>query len=770
MKKKILTASVLSSSLLLTSSLGMLSSCSKGNTNEFHILSINDIHGAIPGYGEDAVEVSSKNPGCLRLQKEASKILNKYPGSIFVSAGDENSGESWSTCDHAYTTYPVLKSMGIRYAAVGNHAFEWGLDDMASEKYDSLARTDETKGHYFITSNILNTNLYNDKEWCIDESNPQFAADYSIWQNQRVNWADPYKIVKMGDYNVCLIGLTTNKTLVDGNRRVTQQLSFIDYNASVNYTKHLIKEEKGKKEFDKINSFILLTHVDSDYTNNILTGEAVDLAATIDTDIDAIISAHSHKQGCGKIWNNKLNKSIAVGQANTAGRALLDTKLVFDKDTNKLTSCDMQVITPSVPKTLDEAKKDWNNMLDNPSKDLKTVANAYKQQKQDVIEKMGEKIGEVTLTDQEMQHPDKLQGYYNWVKDPEQTGAVGHDFLEIEAIVDHFGAWFNRAQIIGFDMCYWDEVSSGKYPAPSCGIISLDSVPTNLKKGDITIQNMYDQQPHDNTVCLGYLSIQQIGALLNYNLSGKPNGPDIGFNYQKPNWYETNTMYYHTSDNKSVEICNHKEDKAKSTSSKKHYLAETYYCNGIQPWWGIQANLVKITEGEKLSKFQDPITGDISLKYDNTATYRVADKEFTVFEGTPKEETIYLPDIKVFDSSTNNYNEIDNPNSESWHDAGYWYEKEHDEDQSGRRLIPMLLNNFSYDGGNGIDRQIKQYMQYNVERYGSKFEVIAESLYTRDLVETFCRYSSPNPHEWTEFSIPTDISWKNCSKQITIKE
>lgn len=769
MKKKILSYGLLGSILGVGTISPLLTSCTI-NRNEFHILSINDIHGAIPGYGEDLVSVSEKNPGCLRMQKEISKVMKQYPGSIFVSAGDENSGESWSSCDHAYTTYPVLKAMGCRYAAVGNHAFEWDIDDIAAEKYDRLARTDETEGHYFVSSNILNTNLYNTKNWCIDENNPQYVTDYKTWNNQRVSWADPYKLVKMGSYDICLIGLGTKKTLIDGNRKFTSQLSFIDYNASVHYTKQLIKDEKGQKQFDKIKSFILLTHIDSSYDNDILTGEAPDLASTIDTDIDAIISGHSHKAGSGKIWNNKLNKSICVGQAGTAGRNILDTKLVFNTETKKLNSIDMSLISfkPFSKDKFAEAQAEWNNLINNPTQDIAAVAAAYKQQKEVVRSLMSEKIGEVNLTKEEMQPVDDVEqgefsGYYNTVTATTQTKSVGHEYIDVPDIVDHFSAWINRAIILGFDMMYWDEIDAGIYQAPSIAFLGLDSAPTDLKSGDILVRDTFDQQPHDNNVVLGYLSIEQLASFLNYNLAGMPDGPNVGFNYEKPNWYLADPMqyaYYDVSQDKviSTQISDYKKD-------GDHIATESYYVNAIEGWWGVKAKLVEISAQERDYQIDDGPTGKSYPLYDPTAKYRISySPQSVTIDGKTTE--VVLPDLYVFDCSSNNFNDIDDPASDAWKPASYWYEQEHNPNPAARKLIPVVVNSFAYDGGNGQTRMLKQYMQWNSLTVSSKFEPVVESRYIRELIEMFIRNSTPDCHEWSEFEVPTDITWQNVSKQI----
>ena len=92
---------------------------------QVHILSLNDLHGAAAGYGdEDFKTINSKDPGVIRLMNKMSPIIEDHPGSFMVAAGDSNAGNMFSTAVHGESMFKVLKSMGVRYSAVGNHAFE----------------------------------------------------------------------------------------------------------------------------------------------------------------------------------------------------------------------------------------------------------------------------------------------------------------------------------------------------------------------------------------------------------------------------------------------------------------------------------------------------------------------------------------------------------------------------------------------------------------------------------------------------------------------
>ncbi|MCQ3915701.1 MAG: hypothetical protein MJ195_03120 [Mycoplasmoidaceae bacterium] len=92
-----------------------------------HILSLNDLHGVAEGYGEDKKDYPTtnvKSPGVIRLMNQIGFTLDTCPGSFLVTAGDNNSGDMFSTALHGESIYKILNKMGARYSAVGNHAFE----------------------------------------------------------------------------------------------------------------------------------------------------------------------------------------------------------------------------------------------------------------------------------------------------------------------------------------------------------------------------------------------------------------------------------------------------------------------------------------------------------------------------------------------------------------------------------------------------------------------------------------------------------------------
>ncbi|MBQ6970273.1 hypothetical protein IJQ19_01480 [bacterium] len=115
-------------SVMIFFGIGASSSCQsdivKTDNQTVHIYSVNDFHGAACGYGDEDINVSPKNPGILRLADILNDKIKASPNSMIVSAGDNNSGDVFSSSLQGTTIFPILKALDVRYSAVGNHEFD----------------------------------------------------------------------------------------------------------------------------------------------------------------------------------------------------------------------------------------------------------------------------------------------------------------------------------------------------------------------------------------------------------------------------------------------------------------------------------------------------------------------------------------------------------------------------------------------------------------------------------------------------------------------
>jgi len=707
--------------------------------SEGHLLSFNDFHGAAAGYGDaeyakNLSMPSAQNPGIVRMAKTIYDITKQFPNSVVLSAGDNNSGDAFSTSNHAEYLYPLLKSMGTRYSAVGNHAFEWGLKYMSERTFDGWARTEQTEGNYFLAANILNGSEYQATD-----------ASYDVWKKQRVGWADPYKMLDMNGHNVCLIGLTTKLTKTDGNTAAIKDLSFINYNASINYTKQYIIDTLGEETYRKIDAFVLLTHVGSSYDNGVYSDEAFDLARNeLTTEVAAIISGHSHKEGVGKVRNKHTGKDVWVGQANTAGRAVLDTKLVFDDTCDagtRLKSVSMSIKHPQIDtagidmtrKDLTDAEKakgkaaaikqydsliEYGYFLD-PEEMYSQLINEYLKQRDSVVKKLKSTAckSDKILTENELSYNVK------------EACHMGHEYYASKYLNEPMGAWANKANVVGTDL-----IRKAAHPedpaAPCISFINEDSLTHTIKaQHNITIYDIYQIQTYENYICKGVLTVGQLANIIDYMLSGGlVTQTDVGtkdpksvFTYgvDNPEYDKITAIETDPITQEKITLTELKDTKGRKTKLR-------FLCGPLQ-FYGFKFEVEALPKPEQ------------TYDWKNIRQYKLA------WENG-------LPKIWIYDAEADtNYANIDN--FSAWKKVGNG-----EGEWSPKRLIPTVINNFTFNGGNFQATMFKPYMDYNAAKnpQDAKIQVYKYlSQFTRDALLDYCKNYTPETDKYT-ISLPKD--------------
>lgn len=504
-------------------------SCSvKTNETEVHILHINDIHGQIPGYGDDFYDQAQTWAGAIRLARDTQEIISKYPGSIFLSGGDNNSMGAFGNCNNGDSMYPVLSAMDIRYSVVGNHAWDYGAEPLENYHFDNLGRTKNTEGNYFVTGNVIYGAQYRQKTWNHNPDSPYFEHDYQIWKETRVKWADPYKIVDMNGHNVGIIGLTTDDVYSDGKQSQLENIATVDYISAVDYSKRLLLEENGDDVFNSIDAWILLTHVSAHKTKD---GQldpncdaAINIAKKLDknSDVDAILCAHSHKEVVGTIHNETLNKDIWLGEGGWKGEAFVDTKLVFDNNKKvgkRLKEVSMEVKHPSIDSTSWQAAHDELEELATTATNevVKATIKTYNEQKEATKIILGVKLGDTDGLSYE--YTGKPRGYQS------------------STIIEQAGAWSQKSQIGGFNEFFSEDIKNKDVLPVSIGIISPDSVGGAIQKGEFLVRDCYKIFQFENHVTYGVLTYSQLEQLCNYVIAGKSDNPG-GQPYEYPFYYD----------------------------------------------------------------------------------------------------------------------------------------------------------------------------------------------------------------------------------------
>lgn len=740
-KKTILTASAISSAIALVTGFGLISAGKHSGqsfvadqltsqTSTEHILSFNDLHGADVGFGDPdySLPVSSKNPGIERMANAINHFKEVNPNTIVVSAGDNASGDAFGSWNHGEEVSKLNKALDVRYSAVGNHEWEWGGSNDLHRYQEFAQPDDEINQHYFITSNVLGDPQYQDKtDWVYNPTQPGFERDFKIWQDTRITTADPYRVVNIHGHPICLIGLTTKGTRTDGNKKYVSQLSFIEYKAAVNYAKYFAHMQLGDEEYSKIESFVLLTHIESYFDGSATeqTG-ARQLAAEIDTNIDAIISAHSHKKGVALVENPTLHKNIWVGQAETAGRCLLDTQFTFDDSKpvgEKLVGVHMDLenvpinyggFDPSTQKeqAQEAAKKELLEIRrramflpsDNP---LRKTVQQFRQTMDKTLAFFNESVGKNSWSTGEKypwsEKRDLLGHSYIWPSnstDNPNYSQPNLDNLDENYLVDEAGAWIEYNGIKGFNQLQSKETNPLEPAAIS--LFYFDSVagylpgseeqPQQVKRG-----NIYQMIPYDNSVAYGTITLGQLCNIIDYILAGEDAfvyGEQQNHNYlSDARDQETQIPLEHglNYDPFTQQPC------VNVTGDQDITIADSVYLAGPTQFWGMRFDVERYdrTLPEDNAKF----TRRFRLKW---------------IDGQPQ--------VRIYDYKDKTQS-LDKP--DTW--------KPWDKD----RLIPIITDSFIFGGGNGQARMIKPYMQYCLSHYPEQANLVEfTALPNRDLIFT----------------------------------
>lgn len=373
-----------------------------------NILSVNDFHGAIQENG--------KNIGAAKLAAEVKKIKSEMPNTLFVGGGDLYQGSAMSNLLHGKPVVDVLKEMGMKYSAVGNHEFDWGIDKIETWNKDIQ----------FLASNI-----------------------YDKTTGKPVEWAKPYAIEEVSGIKIGFLGLATPESAYKTKPENVATLEFKNPTEAADiWSKHL-------REKENVDLIIVLSHLGAHQGGDgIITGEVAELAQNA-KDIDAIICGHTHELVAGEV------NGIPIVQAKDKGRAL--GKLEIDKFADgKIT------ITPSY----DELYKRVNSLPEDAT--TKAIVEKYETELNPILNEV------IATVDTDLSHDRKYNGIT-------KLGQLTTQYM---------------AEIAGTQI----------------GLTNSGGIRTSIAKGNITIGNMWDVMPFDNTLVTMKLKGSDLKKVLEHGI------------------------------------------------------------------------------------------------------------------------------------------------------------------------------------------------------------------------------------------------------------
>lgn len=245
---------------------------------DVHIIYYNDFHGNIT----EEITGKKRNMGMAKMVGYVNEYAKKHKNTIVLSGGDNYQGTADSNLTMGKPVTAMMKGMKTIASAVGNHEFDWGADKIETWGKD---------GNFdYLASNIYETKT-----------------------NEPVKWAKPYMIVESGNIKIGLIGLAHPETSTLTKAQYVEGYEFRDPVKSAQYWVDYLKSGKAKEGTPDV--IIALTHIDSDQgKDGKVTGNAVTLANEV-KGLDAILSAHSHRQVNGIVNNVPILQAYCYGRA-----------------------------------------------------------------------------------------------------------------------------------------------------------------------------------------------------------------------------------------------------------------------------------------------------------------------------------------------------------------------------------------------------------------------------------------------------------------------
>ncbi|MCL2066461.1 MAG: 5'-nucleotidase C-terminal domain-containing protein [Treponema sp.] len=242
------------------------------------IFSFNDFHGTMDS------SASASNPGAARFTAITKHLLSQSEHSMLLAAGDNYQGSAMSNYFEGEPVSLLMKELGVKYSAVGNHEWDWGPD--LFEKFI------DDGDIVFLAANIFLNGTDNQPDFC-----------------------HPYVIANRAGRRIGIIGLTTTLT---PNLVSAKAVEDYEFREPGSWLANMVSDLRTVQECHAV---IALTHMGVSGSGSSVSGEAASLATM---GFDGIISGHSHSTVSGTA------NGVPVIQASYNGRALGKLSLQFD--------------------------------------------------------------------------------------------------------------------------------------------------------------------------------------------------------------------------------------------------------------------------------------------------------------------------------------------------------------------------------------------------------------------------------------------------------
>ena len=284
------------------------------NPVELRILAINDFHGYLRSSSgiriSDPVDKTGKMlvpaGGAETMATVVRSLRDGHANNIFVAAGDLIGASPFlSAMFHDEPTIESLSMMGLEIAAVGNHEFDEGKDELLRMQNGGCHPIDKCQGpHPFAGA----------KFHYLAASTFETATGKTLFP--------PYEIRTFDGIPIAFIGLTLKGTPEIISPAAAAGLDFRDEADTVNA---LIPELKSRG----VEAIVVLIHDGGEPSGDYnecpgISGPIVDLVKKFDKAVDIVISGHTHRAYVCEIDGRLVTSGDKYGTLVTAIDLTLD--------------------------------------------------------------------------------------------------------------------------------------------------------------------------------------------------------------------------------------------------------------------------------------------------------------------------------------------------------------------------------------------------------------------------------------------------------------
>ncbi|MCK6572015.1 5'-nucleotidase C-terminal domain-containing protein [Myxococcota bacterium] len=302
------------------------------------VLATNDFHGNLkPPAGSGGRIVTGADPNVDRVDAGGVEFLHTHmarleatnPNTVVVAAGDIiGATPLLSALFHDEPTVESMNLLGLDIAAVGNHEFDEGVDELLRMQAGGCHPTDGCQdGDDFAGA-----------DW-------QYLGANVIEDATGDTLLPPYEIRRFGMARVAFIGMTLEGTPLVTSPTGTVGLHFLDEADTVNA---LVPELKAQG----VGAIVVLLHEGGFATGLYngcagISGPLFDIARRLDPAVDVVVAGHTNAAHVCDV-EGKL-----VTSAASAGRLITDIDLTVDEVTGEVVAKTAENVI--VTRTVDKA-------------------------------------------------------------------------------------------------------------------------------------------------------------------------------------------------------------------------------------------------------------------------------------------------------------------------------------------------------------------------------------------------------------------------------